>query len=1012
MDIQKNNNKSDIGLDRLLASLDTPVNQVRLANSLQPCEALQSNDYCFFKINSLSEVEGESWGEALENVYSAIRYPGASLVYILKGDHNGVALYLGIARNYLYPMPKFTIADISQSILKPSFEGNFRGSCVEEYVDESEPVNSKERRVNVGKDIINQLQEYRHIGVLQGTVGDQSQAVDNFFQGVDRLTNVMMGCDFCLVITAACLEPQDLTILEQWLHRGYAMLAPLARVSLQQGNTTGQSLSLGSNKGESTGKNRSKNTGATDGESTSTTKGANHRDTSNSGTEGTSKSKSRGESVGSSESFSKGSNYGGSVNQGSSLNVSAEIYNRQAQQWISYLDEVLLSRVDYGRNRGGFVCNISLFSNSHYTLHRLGDTTQSIFSGNLGNQYPLQMLNISSMPKWVRSVKNLQIPVFERQIKDNQEEVNVFDSFKSRVNLNGKVLMGAYVTPKELSLVAGLPGEEVVGIEIKKQVTFGLNPPVSAEKDSIPLGSLVQDGRVLSHIKVNLNRSDLNRHLFVTGVTGSGKTTTCHHLLRESNLPFLVIEPAKTEYRVLLDEYDKLLVLTPGRDDLAPLRLNPLEMMPGESISGRVDIIKASFLASFDMEAAIPQILEAAVYRCYEQMGWDIGTSTHQLYPDPFAPGCYPFPILRDLLEATELVVKEQGFDERLRQDYIGSIKARLQGLLIGAKGQIFNTLRSIDFSELIKRPVVIELEEIRNGAEKSLLIAFIMTNVMQALKNEHRKNPKFRHLTLIEEAHHLLAKADSSTSNNRKQALEMFSDMLAEVRKYGEGLIIVDQIPNKLIPEVLKNTNTKVVHKIFAEDDKIAIGNTMALEPLQQEHLSRLEVGQAVIFGQGWKSSVLAKIEFDDDKNEDIELSTIESKIREHVWQFYQLPSNLHLLPLQARQPTESIKQWRDRLSFSSDTKLLSAYTKYMDDRNDDNHRELVALLKEAVERLGSISTVIEHLIHHIYLPSQNEPIGLWREKLQACYQPLLEKNHAKVVSRENLHTIKRRKY
>ena len=37
---------------------------------------------------------------------------------------------------------------------------------------------------------------------------------------------------------------------------------------------------------------------------------------------------------------------------------------------------------------------------------------------------------------------------------------------------------------------------------------------------------------------------------------------------------------------------------------------------------------------------------------------------------------------------------------------------------------------------------------------------------------------------------------------------------MLAEVRKYGESLIIVDQIPNKLTPEVLKNTNTKLFIK------------------------------------------------------------------------------------------------------------------------------------------------------------------------------------------------------
>ena len=412
------------------------------------------------------------------------------------------------------------------------------------------------------------------------------------------------------------------------------------------------------------------------------------------------------------------------------------------------------------------------------------------------------------------------------------------------------------------------------------------------------------------------------------------------------------------------------------------------------------------------MEAAIPQVLEAAVYRCYEKMGWDINTSKHPLYPNPFAPGCYPFPILRDLLEASEQVVKEQGFDERLRQDYIGSIKARLQGLLVGAKGQIFNTLRSIDFSELIHRPVVIELEEIRNGAEKSLLIAFIMTNVIQVLKNEHRKNPNFRHLTLIEEAHHLLTKADPSMSSNRRQAVEMFSDMLAEVRKYGEGLIIVDQIPNKLTSEVIKNTNTKIVHKLFAEDDKVAIGNTMALEPLQQQHLSRLETGQAVIFSQGWKSAVLTQIEPNSTTQADIPLDVIEPKLRYRSWRFYQLPNNRHVLPLTAQQSTLSIEQWQDQLSFSADIKILSAYTKYMEERNEKNHQHLISMLNMAVNRLGSVSMVIEHLLHHLYIPSQSESIVQWRSKLQACYPLLCDKDHAKVVSKENFHTSTRRKY
>jgi hypothetical protein len=85
---------------------------------------------------------------------------------------------------------------------------------------------------------------------------------------------------------------------------------------------------------------------------------------------------------------------------------------------------------------------------------------------------------------------------------------------------------------------------------------------------------------------------------------------------------------------------------------------------------------------------------------------------------------------------------------------------------------------------------------------------------------------------------------------------------MLAEVRKYGEGLLIVDQIPSKLTPEILKNTNTKIVHRIFARDDKEAIGNTIALKDEQKDFLSSLETGRAIVFTQSWPKAVQLQIE------------------------------------------------------------------------------------------------------------------------------------------------------
>ena len=156
----------------------------------------------------------------------------------------------------------------------------------------------------------------------------------------------------------------------------------------------------------------------------------------------------------------------------------------------------------------------------------------------------------------------------------------------------------------------------------------------------------------------------------------------------------------------------------------------------------------------------------------------------------------------------------------------------------------MLNCEHSIDFTYIAHNNVVLEMEELRSPEDKALFMGFVLTRLSAVIKNEHRKNHEFKHLTLIEEAHRLLSKVEYGDSGSKKTAVETFTDLLAEVRKYGEGLIIVDQIPNKLASEVLKNTNTKIIHKILARDDKEAVGDTMLMDDKQKEYLSALSVG------------------------------------------------------------------------------------------------------------------------------------------------------------------------
>ena len=161
-----------------------------------------------------------------------------------------------------------------------------------------------------------------------------------------------------------------------------------------------------------------------------------------------------------------------------------------------------------------------------------------------------------------------------------------------------------------------------------------------------------------------------------------------------------------------------------------------------------------------------------------------------------------------------------------------------------GAKGRMLNTPYSLDFFKIAEKNVIIELEDLKSAEDKALIMGFILARLSAVIRQKHRENKDYRHITLVEEAHRLLSKVEYGDSGSKKSAVETFTDLLADVRKYGEGLIIVDQIPNKLASEVIKNTNTKIIHKLLARDDKETVGDAMLMDDKQKAFLSALGTG------------------------------------------------------------------------------------------------------------------------------------------------------------------------
>lgn len=71
---------------------------------------------------------------------------------------------------------------------------------------------------------------------------------------------------------------------------------------------------------------------------------------------------------------------------------------------------------------------------------------------------------------------------------------------------------------------------------------------------------------------------------------------------------------------------------------------------------------------------------------------------------------------------------------------------------------------------------------------------------------------------------------------------------MLAEVRALGEGIVIADQLPTAMAPEVIKNTSLKIGLRITAKDDRELLGGTMNANLDRLEKLSIFNPGHAIV--------------------------------------------------------------------------------------------------------------------------------------------------------------------
>ncbi|MES9539317.1 helicase HerA-like domain-containing protein [Actinomadura sp. NPDC000600] len=414
-------------------------------------------------------------------------------------------------------------------------------------------------------------------------------------------------------------------------------------------------------------------------------------------------------------------------------------------------------------------------------------------------------------------------------------------------------------TAGALAALAGLPRREVPGLRVLDAGYFDVTSetaPASGEAQ-IELGAIL-DGQDREVGRFTVPRSTINRHVFVTGATGAGKSQTVRHLLEQltrAGVPWLAIEPAKSEYAAMAGRIQDLggpvTVVNPSDPDSVPLSVNPLAPEPGYPVQAHIDMVRALFQAAFDAEEPFPQIMAQALQRVYENNGWDVVTGGG-------VPGSLiepAVPTLEQLQNAALQVIQDVGYGRELMADVQGFVDVRLRSLRIGSAGRFFEGGHPADIGGMLRDNIVLAIEDVANDEDKAFLMGTLIIRIVEHLRMRERKRDRaagaaLRHVIVIEEAHRLLR--NRGPERGSSHAVELFAGMLAEIRAYGEGIIVAEQIPTKLVPDVIKNTALKVVHRLPAFDDRHQVGAAMNLDGDQSREVVSLRPGVAAVFADG----------------------------------------------------------------------------------------------------------------------------------------------------------------
>ncbi|MHA5067699.1 ATP-binding protein [Cetobacterium somerae] len=796
----------------------------------------------------------------LLNIYKSLYNISSSIFVILDAKKSYVDYYMGIK----IKDKKSSLS--SFDVLKKGYQGNFPGIVYNEdfKIDKIEKLMKK---VTTGIEVSSVTQ-------IPSLKSEEKKENLDFVQGIEKFIEGMMGQEYTAILLADPVSRDYLAHLKKVYQSLYNEIFPFSTIKKAISDSEAISMIENYSTGETFSETKGTSTSYSEGTTTTNTYSAGINSSTTSMlsvglgvfatsigmgiaktlgislgyARSTSKSKSTTDSTNESDTNSTSTNEGVSEGVTSTLGNSLDVtFENKGIKYLLEKIETQFERNKEFENYGAWQSAAYFFSNEPQVSRIAASYYSSLISGentNIEKAYINSWLEVEEK-KEVEKIKDYLFNLYHPLIQ---------------IDKDGTIVTPAMtISTRELTISHSLPKKSIAGLPVHESASFGRQIFSKKQAKNLEIGNIYHLNKE-EEIKVKLDLNSLTSHTFITGSTGSGKSNAIYSILEElyyKNIKFMVIEPAKGEYKNVFGGKKNISVYGTNSNVSEILRINPFSFNDKIHILEHIDRLIEIFNACWPMYAAMPAILKEALEIAYIGKGWDLDSSINMYRRREF-------PTFITLKNSLEKVIMESSYSDEFKSNYKGALVTRVNSLSNGLIGRIF-TDKEIEEKDLFDENVIIDLSRISSTETKSLIMGILFIKLQEfRMVSLNNSNEDLKHITVMEEAHNLLRKTSTSQSqegsNLQGKSIEMITNAIAEMRTYGEGFIIADQAPGLLDEAVIRNTNTKICLRLPSMDDREIVGKAMNLNEEQISELARLETGVAAVYQNDWNEACLIK--------------------------------------------------------------------------------------------------------------------------------------------------------